>query len=292
MKHSSFIKVFSLFLALLPSVAFGQSFFEREAESVRQSWQPFLPEAVLGAVFPDTGDDGMDVAEATDYRLEINLPARRLFLFHNDHVIRTYPVAVGSSRYKTPIGPRFLTNITWNPWWFPPPYSDWAKGEKPTPPGPNNPLGRVKMSLGGDIFLHGTNKEYTVGHPVSHGCMRMKNKDAMDLAWFFQEKFSDQTDEGLKEKYAQHRGDSFVVALNRKIPVAVIYELVRVGDEEVEIHPDIYGHFDDLKDQIISKLATVGIPPWAVDRGKLEELKKIPAPFSIAISDLLAESGS
>jgi len=31
------------------------------------------------------------------------------------------------------------------------------------------------------IYIHGTNHESTVGQPVSHGCIRMRNKDMVDL---------------------------------------------------------------------------------------------------------------
>jgi murein L,D-transpeptidase YcbB/YkuD len=217
-----------------------------------------------------------------DYRLVINLPARRLFLYEKGEIIKTFPVAVGTNRYRTPIGPRYLANVTWNPWWYPPP-SDWAKDAKPTPPGPGNPLGRVKMSLGGDIFLHATNKEYTVGSAASHGCMRMRNKDAIELAWFFQTKFSDETEEWLRAKYEARRWDSF---LKEKIPVDVIYERVTVQDSEMIVHPDIYGRVGDLEDLVINQLSSVGIPPWEVDPMKLQDLKRLPNSTSVEIADL------
>ncbi len=31
------------------------------------------------------------------------------------------------------------------------------------------------------IYIHGTNAEHKIGTPVSHGCIRMKNTDVMDL---------------------------------------------------------------------------------------------------------------
>lgn len=31
------------------------------------------------------------------------------------------------------------------------------------------------------IYIHGTNEEYLVGKPVSHGCIRMKNDDVAEL---------------------------------------------------------------------------------------------------------------
>ena len=31
------------------------------------------------------------------------------------------------------------------------------------------------------IYIHGTNEEGRIGIPSSHGCVRMKNKDVIDL---------------------------------------------------------------------------------------------------------------
>ncbi|HSA59650.1 MAG TPA: L,D-transpeptidase [bacterium] len=281
MRWTAFLLLGALFL---PSIVSAESFYAREAKAERLSWMPFLPHEAIEAAFSDP--TGEDVEENSDYRITINLPARRLFLYEMGKLIKVYPVAVGSNRYRTPVGPRYLSNVTWNPWWYPPP-SDWAKNEKPTPPGPGNPLGRVKMSLGGDIYLHATNKEYTVGTPASHGCMRMKGKDAVELAWFFQSKFSDQTDETLRPKYEARRWESFFVPLKEKIPVDVVYERVTVLEDAVVVYPDIYGRAGDLEGPVLNQLSSVGIPAWEVDPMKLEDLKRLPNSTSVPIGDLL-----
>jgi hypothetical protein len=285
MSHTIFIM---MILLALPAAALADGYYAREVKAQRSEWQPFAPgelfEEALGKAFPDGTPE---VATTSDYRITINLPARRLFLYERGALMKTYPVAVGTNRYRTPVGPRFLKDVTWNPWWYPPPYSDWAKNEKPTPPGPGNPLGRVKMSLGGDIYLHATNKEYTVGTTASHGCMRMKGKDAVELAWFFQSKVSDQTDEALPAKYEKFRGSSFFVPLAQKIPVEVVYERVSVWERTMEIYPDIYGRVGNLEEQVLSRLSSIGIAPWEVDPMKLEDLKRLPNTTAVPIEDLL-----
>ena len=40
--------------------------------------------------------------------------------------------------------------------------------------GPKTPLDRY-------IYIHGTHDEKNIGNPKSHGCIRMKNKDVIDL---------------------------------------------------------------------------------------------------------------
>ena len=61
-----------------------------------------------------------------------------------------------------------------NPWWYPPPDAPWAKGAKPIPPGPGNPLGTRWMGLSAPgVGIHGTPDPASLGYSASHGCIRM-----------------------------------------------------------------------------------------------------------------------
>ena len=108
--------------------------------------------------------------------------SNRLYLYDGMRQIRIFGVATGQDRYPTPLG-RFEIVVKWrNPWWYPP-ASPWAKGEKPIPPGPSNPLGTRWMGLSAaGVGIHGTNNESSIGYSVSHGCIRMHVADA---EWLF-----------------------------------------------------------------------------------------------------------
>jgi len=108
--------------------------------------------------------------------------SNRLFLYRYAHVRKTFRVATGQSIYPTPLG-RFDILVKWrNPWWYPP-NSRWAKGAKPIPPGPNNPLGTRWMGLSAPgVGIHGTPDPASIGYSVSHGCIRMYIADA---EWLF-----------------------------------------------------------------------------------------------------------
>jgi lipoprotein-anchoring transpeptidase ErfK/SrfK len=108
--------------------------------------------------------------------------SNRLYLYDGMRQIRIFGVATGQDKYPTPLG-RFEVVVKWrNPWWFPP-ASPWAKGEKPIPPGPSNPLGTRWMGLSAaGVGIHGTNNESSIGYSVSHGCIRMHVSDA---EWLF-----------------------------------------------------------------------------------------------------------
>lgn len=192
--------------------------------------------------------------------LVVNIPARDVTLYHNDNIVYQFPLAVGSPVYTTPVGDRSLRQIVWNPWWFPPD-SPWARGAKPTPPGSHNPLGPVKMDLGGDIRMHGTNNEASIGHAVSHGCMRMKNNDAKTLARWIQEHHTDKKEPALFDKYAKERGSSFYVNLEKPIPVKIIYDVFHIEGETLEAHPDIYGRVGNKEETILEYLRQSGLNP-------------------------------
>jgi lipoprotein-anchoring transpeptidase ErfK/SrfK len=74
--------------------------------------------------------------------------------------------------------------VKWkNPWWYPPTQDSWAKGLKPVPPGPGNPLGTRWMGLSAPgVGIHGTDEPSSIGYSASHGCIRMQVPDA---EWLF-----------------------------------------------------------------------------------------------------------
>ncbi|MHB8643968.1 MAG: L,D-transpeptidase family protein [Gaiellaceae bacterium] len=101
-----------------------------------------------------------------------------LYLYRGPHYVRRFGVATGQAVYPTPLG-HFEIIVKWkNPWWYPP-NDAWAKGEKPTPPGPSNPLGTRWMGISAPgVGIHGTNNESSIGYSVSHGCIRMHVADS------------------------------------------------------------------------------------------------------------------
>jgi lipoprotein-anchoring transpeptidase ErfK/SrfK len=112
----------------------------------------------------------------------IRRSSNHLYLYHGMQFWRLFVVATGQNTYPTPLG-RFQIVVKWrNPWWYPP-KSPWAAGQKPIPPGPNNPLGTRWMGLTAPgVGIHGTPNDSSIGYSVSHGCIRMHIPDA---EWLF-----------------------------------------------------------------------------------------------------------
>lgn len=107
-----------------------------------------------------------------------------LKLYDGQSLVRTFRVATGQAIYPTPGGLWHITNMQRNPWWYPPTTSEWARGLKPVPPGPSNPLGTRWMGLdAAGVGIHGTTAPASIGYSASHGCIRMQVPEA---EWLFE----------------------------------------------------------------------------------------------------------
>lgn len=132
-------------------------------------WQPEpLSELILPTAF--IPPDGMK------HGIVINRPELRLYYFPPEGVPLSFPVSLGRRGNETPLGTTSIVRKREYPVWTPP---ESIRAEKPDlpetiPPGSNNPLGDYAMSLGWPNFvIHGTNRPWSIGQSVSHGCIRM-----------------------------------------------------------------------------------------------------------------------
>jgi hypothetical protein len=105
----------------------------------------------------------------------------RLYFYRHGHPIKVFTVATGSRLTPSPRG-KFRVVVKYrHPWWYPP-QSKWARHRKPTPPGPGNPLGTRWMGISSPgVGMHGTPDPASVGYSVSHGCIRLRIRDAEAL---------------------------------------------------------------------------------------------------------------
>lgn len=112
-------------------------------------------------------------------RLVIRLRQRRVYLYRENRVQTSYPIAIGKTGWETPTGSFEVMQMIQNPAWEHP----WTG--KVIPPGPNNPLGTRWIAFWTDgknlIGFHGTPNEGLIGQAVSHGCIRMRNQDVVAL---------------------------------------------------------------------------------------------------------------
>jgi murein L,D-transpeptidase YcbB/YkuD len=119
----------------------------------------------------------------TSLDLTVDLSERELVARVGGKVVGQYPVSVGQPGHSTPTGSYRLSRVVWNPSWTPPREEKWAKDRKRTGPNdPGNPMGAVKIFFSNELYIHGTSETSTLGEPVSHGCIRIRNRDAEQIA--------------------------------------------------------------------------------------------------------------
>lgn len=112
----------------------------------------------------------------------VDISSRRLWLYDRTKIIATYRVAVGMRRYPTPLGKFKVTAKKVNPSWVNP-GSKWAKGmPRMIRPGWSNPLGTRALYISSPgIRIHGTAATRSIGSAVSHGCVRVANRNIEKL---------------------------------------------------------------------------------------------------------------
>ena len=98
-----------------------------------------------------------------------------------------FPASAGSEHDPLPIGNWKVTGVSKNPVFHYNPKLFWDANPKHTkariPAGPNSPVGVVWIDLSKEHYgIHGTPEPSKIGKTQSHGCIRMTNWDAIELA--------------------------------------------------------------------------------------------------------------
>lgn len=97
------------------------------------------------------------------YSITINVSNHSLTLLKENKPFKTYKVAVGKPSTPTPKGTFKIVNKAVNP---------------------GGPFGARWMGLNapnGDYGIHGTNTPSSIGKDISNGCIRMYNRDVIEL---------------------------------------------------------------------------------------------------------------
>ena len=96
------------------------------------------------------------------YSITVDLSSKRLTLYKNGSTIKSYPVGIGKMLTPTPTGTYSIINKH---------------------PNPGGVFGVMWMGLSKPSYgIHGTNDPSSIGHLVSHGCIRMHNRDVLALS--------------------------------------------------------------------------------------------------------------
>ncbi len=119
-------------------------------------------------------------------RIEIDKAGSALRAFSSDGtLVATYPASIGSDTFPSPNGSMEVTAVAAKPTYhFSPEGRDWGPDKKLTiAAGPNNPVGGTWIDLSKEGYgIHGTPDPRLIGKTSSHGCVRLTNWNAAELA--------------------------------------------------------------------------------------------------------------
>jgi lipoprotein-anchoring transpeptidase ErfK/SrfK len=107
---------------------------------------------------------------------------RRLYYVLDDRSALRFPVGVGKAGWRWH-GRAAIEGKYIEPAWRAPP-AITKRGWGPVIPGGSsrNPMGAAALTMrGGEYAIHGTNNPGSIGGFVSHGCIRMHNRDIRQL---------------------------------------------------------------------------------------------------------------
>ncbi|MCY7367340.1 MAG: L,D-transpeptidase family protein [Chamaesiphon sp.] len=111
--------------------------------------------------------------------LTLKLKEKKVYVYKDGKTIASYPVAIGKKGWETPTGDWYVMEKITNPGW-----TSFKNGSV-VAPGAKSPLGERWIGFWTDgkdmIGFHGTPDVKSIGKAVSHGCVRMHNKDVKAL---------------------------------------------------------------------------------------------------------------
>lgn len=228
---------------------------------------------LLAAVFtvPAAAQEPAAEAPATldGLRIDINIPENVLRVIEGDEVVRTYRISVGKPGHDTPDGDFTIGRAEWNPSWRPPPGREWTRGREYTPPGPNNPMGRVKLFFAPLYYIHGTPDASEIGQPASHGCVRMANADVIALARLLHERAQPTVPPtaiaGILRQATTTRWSTF----RTPVELTIRYEPIVVEDGNLRVFPDVYDRNRVHTEGVIQALLSAGYDVRGLDRQQI-----------------------
>ena len=121
-------------------------------------------------------------------RIEADKSLRQVRAYDaSDRLVAAYPATIGSQDNPSPTGTHVVEGVAPMPDYTYNPKVNFQQGDNTSvltiPPGPNGPVGSMWIDLSEPTFgIHGTPEPSLIDKTASHGCVRLTNWDANELA--------------------------------------------------------------------------------------------------------------
>jgi L,D-transpeptidase ErfK/SrfK len=200
----------------------------------------------------------------------INIPEQRLYFFYKDKLSKVYKVSVGKNgkQWKTPTGDFKILYKNKAPTWHVPVSiqkemkAEGKKVKKEVKPGPDNPLGNWFLGLDDKgLGIHSTNAPASIGYSITHGCIRMNSKSAVQLFYLVKE----------------------------NTPVKIIYQPIKLDFDGknkayLEVYKNIYGNKLKTVQIVKTLLKKYNVKESDIDFNKVERVAVAKAGVPVLIS--------
>jgi hypothetical protein len=185
-----------------------------------------------------------------------------------------------------------------------------SAGEKVAAGSKLNPLGPIKIPIGGPSLIHGGKSPAKLGTFASHGCVGLTTPQIQDFAKLLAQLGGAQLTDAELADYARNKTETKQIKLEHTIPVELRYETIVVEDGKLHIYRDVYDQdtnteenlravleangvrFDDLSEgertQVLDALAQMSGKPGA----GVAKSKESPSPNAAARSSSFADRRS
>ena len=201
----------------------------------------------------------------SDSRIVVNAPAYRMDVFDGGRLIKSYKIGIGYPQFPLPTGLRTARTIIFNPTWTPPDEPWVAKmknvsaGEKVEAGSKLNPLGPIKIPIGGPSLIHGGKPVAKLGTFASHGCVGLTTPQVQDFAKVLAQLGGGHLTDADIAAYARDKTETKQVKLANAIPVELRYETIVVEDGKLHIYRDVYDQDANTEENLRAVLDANGV---------------------------------
>jgi lipoprotein-anchoring transpeptidase ErfK/SrfK len=208
-----------------------------------------------------------------DTRIIVNIPAFRMDVFQEGTLLKSYKIGIGYQQYPLPTGFRKAEQIIFNPTWTQPD-EPWASDPGGiTPAGDaGNPLGPIKIPIGGANLIHGGKSLAKIGTFASHGCVGLTNDEVKDFVRTLADATKIELTDETIASYLKHRTRTQVVKIPKAVPVELRYETIVIQDGQLHVYRDVYNKNTNTEENLRAAFDASG-----VSFDKLSEAEKTQA---------------
>ena len=195
-----------------------------------------------------------------DTRIIVNIPAFRMDVFGQGTLLKSYKIGIGYQQFPLPTGFRKAETIIFNPTWTQPNES-WASDPGLVVPAGDkgNPLGPIKIPIGGANLIHGGKPLYKIGTFASHGCVGLTNDEVKDFVKVLAEASNTELKEDKMAAFLRNRTRTQAVKLERPVPVELRYETIVIQDGQLHIYRDVYNKNTNTEENLRAAFEANGV---------------------------------